>query len=182
MERMDLGGGLELVPLTMSFDSEMHFLIEDNREYLARWLPWARSQNLAASREFLAKCEAEWASGQAYAFGMRLDGKLVGTLGCHEIDRVNRHASVGYWLAERYQGRGIVTRCVRAVTDCLFREFELNRVEIRAIPENKRSRAVAERCGYTFEGVLREVAVFYDGFTDLAVYSMLRREWPGADR
>jgi ribosomal-protein-serine acetyltransferase len=181
MERMDLGGGLELVPLTMSCDSEMHLLIEENREYLARWLPWARSQTLAASREFLARCEAERATGQAYVFGMRLEGKLVGNCGCHDLDRVGQ-ASLGYWVAERFQGRGIVTRSVRAMTDRLFRETELNRLEIRAVPENRRSRAVAERCGYTFEGVLREVTPFYDGFADLAVYSMLRREWPGAPR
>ena len=180
MERMDLGDGLELVPLNLSFDAELHLLIEENRDYLARWLPWARSQTLAESREFLATREAGWAAGTIFTFGLRLDGRLVGTFDCQELDRANHRSQLGYWLAERYQGRGIVTRAVRAMTDRVFRELELNRVEIRALPENRRSRAVAERCGFTFEGILREVVPFYDGYADMAVYSMLRREWPGA--
>ncbi len=179
MNRIVLGEGLEMVPLDTACLEELHDLIDANREHLARFLPFARTQTPKQTREFLEKCLREREAGASYVFGLRLGGTLVGLCGVHDVDRENRSASLGYWLAEGHQGQGIVTRAVRALTDRLFRDFELNRVEIRAIPSNRRSRAVAERCGYTCEGVLREVAVFYEGFTDLVVYSLLRREWNG---
>ena len=80
-------------------------------------------------------------------------------------------------LAEEAQGRGLVTRSVRAVTDLLLRERGVQRVEIRAEPGNSRSRAVAERCGYAYEGTLRQVAWMQDRFIDLCVYAALRDEW-----
>lgn len=177
MEHLELGGGLELVPLDVSFQDELYALVEANREHLVRWMPWARTQTYATNREFLEKCEMDREAEKAWVFGMYLDGRLVGTIGSHDFDRANRRALIGYWIAEGAQGRGIVTRAVNGLTDRVFVELEMNRIEIRAAPENRRSRAVAERCGYTFEGVLREVAAFHDGFTDLAMYSRLRREW-----
>jgi ribosomal-protein-serine acetyltransferase len=58
-----------------------------------------------------------------------------------------------------------------------FCSLNVNRVEIRAEPSNTRSRAVAERLGFTMEGILRQVVNMGDRFADRAVYSLLREEW-----
>ncbi len=72
-----------------------------------------------------------------------------------------------------------MTNCCRAMVSLGFREFELNRMEIRCATENKRSCAIPERLGFTREGVLRDAEWVYDRFVDLAIYGMLEREWKG---
>jgi ribosomal-protein-serine acetyltransferase len=75
------------------------------------------------------------------------DGRIVGAVGFHGIDWDNRSSSIGYWLDAGHQGRGIMTSAVRALVDHALRGWELNRVEIRAAPDNRRSRAIPERLG-----------------------------------
>ena len=75
------------------------------------------------------------------------------------------------------QGKGIITRACRFVIDYAFKEYGLNRVEIAVFSENKRSRAIPERLGFTEEGTLRQLLWHHDHFVDLVIYSMLAEEW-----
>jgi ribosomal-protein-serine acetyltransferase len=63
---------------------------------------------------------------------------------------------IGYWLAEDYQGRGIMTDCVRMLVDFCFNELDLNRVYITCGFGNKKSRAIPELLGFVQEGILQE--------------------------
>jgi ribosomal-protein-serine acetyltransferase len=58
-----------------------------------------------------------------------------------------------------------------------FDDLQLNRIAIAAALENRKSRALAERLGFTFEGVRREAEWLYDHYVDHALYGLLRREW-----
>jgi ribosomal-protein-serine acetyltransferase len=130
-------------------------------------------------------------AGQAWLEGsllplsiaVRADGgwQLVGWAQL-EIEAEARSAEVGYWLDAAHEGRGLVTRTVTALLDHAFGPLGLHRMGLRAVADNARSRAVAERLGFTLEGVLREVAAFPDGRRDLAVYGMLAREWAARSR
>src|SRR5438270_7715180 len=88
-----------------------------------------------------------------------LDGRFIGTIGFHDLDQKNKHAAIGYWIDQEYEGRGIITRCCRALIDYLFDSMELNRVQINCAVENRRSRAVPDRLGFTLEGTLRQTEV-----------------------
>ena len=70
-----------------------------------------------------------------------------------------------------------MTRACRALVDHGFHDMGLHRIEIRVAPGNTRSRAVAERLGFTQEGVLRDAAWLYDHYVDYVVYGMLSNEW-----
>jgi ribosomal-protein-serine acetyltransferase len=50
-------------------------------------------------------------------------------------------------------------------------------LEIRCVVENAKSRAVAERLGYTLEGILKEAYLLHGHFRDLALYAMLPEHW-----
>ena len=84
---------------------------------------------------------------------------------------------MGYWLDAGFEGRGLVTRAVTAVLDHAFGPLGLHRVELQTTTDNKRSRSVAQRLGFTQEGVLREAAAFPDERRDDVVYGLLAREW-----
>lgn len=65
----------------------------------------------------------------------------------------HRGGYIGYWVDRRVAGRGIVTASVLALTEYAFNELSLHRIEINMRPENSASQRVAEKAGYTFEGM-----------------------------
>ena len=64
-----------------------------------------------------------------------------------------RGAHIGYWIDQEYAGRGLTTRAVKAMTDYGFSELHLHRIEINLRPENAASEKVAQKAGFTFEGL-----------------------------
>jgi ribosomal-protein-alanine N-acetyltransferase len=64
-----------------------------------------------------------------------------------------RGAHIGYWIDQRFANRGYTTRAVRQLTNFAFSQMQLHRIEINLRPENVASRKVAEKSGYTLEGI-----------------------------
>jgi ribosomal-protein-serine acetyltransferase len=125
----------------------------------------------------------QFADNQGFQATIVDDGRIVGGIGFHQLDWENRSTSIGYWIAEAAQRRGIVTRAVAALVDHAFKVWKLNRVEIQAATDNERSRAVPLRLGFTEEGVLRQTERVGDRFVDHVVYAMLAQDWrPPPDR
>jgi ribosomal-protein-serine acetyltransferase len=105
-----------------------------------------------------------------------LDGEIAGVVGFVERKQEANSGSLGYWLAQAHQGRGLMTKAVSALTDHAFDEWHLNRVEIQAGTGNRKSRAIPERLGFQQDGVLREYERVGDRYIDIVVYSLLARE------
>ncbi len=149
-----------------------------NRRYLRRWLPWVDATTSAAEvRDFILRSQAQYEAGEGPNAGIWIDGVLAGSIGCHRIDWANKSCSIGYWLDEEFQGRGIVTRCCEEILDYLFTELRLHRVVIQCGTGNFRSCAIPQRLGFTREGVAREAEWVNDRWVDLFVWSMLADEW-----
>ena len=131
----------------------------------------------------MRKSIKQGADDDGFQVAVIVDGAIAGVLG-HEVDRENRTTTIGYWLAEDQQGRGLMTAAVKRLLEHAFDELRLNRVGIEVAPNNPRSRALAERLGFREEGVLREAERFADDdYRDLVLYSMLASEWSrGASR
>jgi ribosomal-protein-serine acetyltransferase len=169
---------LELRLLEDSDAEELYALVEANREHLAPWLPWAAAQTLADTRAFLALTRRQLAENNGFQCAIVESGRIVGTIGFHRVDWVNRATSLGYWLAEDAQGKGTMTMAARALVDWAFQGWGLHRVEIRAAVQNARSRAVITRLGFREEGLLRQVERVGGGrYLDHVVYSVLDSEW-----
>ena len=160
-------------------DAESLFaLVDSNRQYLRRWLPWV---------DFVASLEDErrWVQthlpedAPEHVLLMAYKGEVVGAIGIRGRGSRNRHGEIGYWIAEDMQSRGIVTRSCRVLIDYMFERLNMNRVVIRASVDNVRSRVIPHRLGFTLEGIERQAELLYDDtFQDMAVYSMLASEWP----
>ncbi|MDQ2631103.1 MAG: GNAT family N-acetyltransferase [Actinomycetota bacterium] len=157
--------------------AELYALIDANRDRLARWMPWAADQDLAATERFIAEAEEQLAEENGFQAKIAPEGKIIGTAGFHKIDWVNRNTSIGYWLAGHAEGKGTMTSVVRALLDHAFHEWELHRVEIHCAPGNHRSRGIPERLGFREEARLRETERVSGRYLDGVVYGMLEREW-----
>jgi RimJ/RimL family protein N-acetyltransferase len=111
--------------------------------------------------------------------------ELLGSIGLVDIDWKDRRGSIGYWVTPGARGRGVATNAVRLLAAWGFEELGLGRVEIRSQPKNEASHRVAERAGFTREGVLRSHALIKGQRRDMVVFSLLpgemRREASGAE-
>jgi ribosomal-protein-alanine N-acetyltransferase len=90
-----------------------------------------------------------------------------------------RSAEIGYWLDERFAGRGIMPTALAMVVDHCFQAMRLHRIEAGIQPENKASRRAVEKLGFREEGV-RERQVHVDGaWRDHICYAITAEEVPG---
>lgn len=171
---------ITLEPLKPAHTLPLYLLTESNRDYLRQWLPWldhVRSPDDTAA--FIESSMATASFGGAPNFAIVHGGTLCGVAGFHGIDPVQGIGSIGYWLAESYTGKGIITESVRSLLKMGFDDFDLNKIEIRCAVDNHRSRAIAERLGFTHEATLSQSEWLYTGYVDQALYSLLATEYRG---
>ena len=177
MSQLQLPDGQKLRLLKESDAEELYAVIDANRDYLARWLPWAANQTLEDTLAFTRRTREQMTNNDGFQTTITDHGKIVGMVGFVGVSWPHRSTMIGYWLSESAQGNGVMTHAVRTLIDHAFETWRLNRVEIRAGVENTRSRSVPERLEFQQEGVLREAEVVGDRYVDQAVYAMLAREW-----
>ncbi len=179
MCRFDLDHEVVLRRLQLA-DAEALFALTDrNRQALRQWLPWLDAvRAVEDTRDFLQTTVDQHARGGGFQSAILVAGQIAGVVGYHEIDRINRIASIGYWLGTEAQGRGIMTKACAVLTEHAFTVLDLNRVEIACATGNSQSRAIPERLGFRYEGTLRDKEWLYDHYVDLRIYAMRRADWP----
>jgi ribosomal-protein-serine acetyltransferase len=152
--------------------------VDDNREYLGKWLQWGTDiTSLEQAEQFLQRGITRFVEDGLPWLGIWHRGEMAGGLLFFPINRPIRSTDVGYWLGERFVGSGLMTRALTAALDYAFDEVGLNRVGLEAEVSNVRSRAVAERLGFQLEGIRRQVWSIHGRLVDNAAYSQLASEW-----
>lgn len=157
--------------------------VRENLEHLKPWMPWAADDySDVHAREWIKRSLNEFARDGRFNALIWWDDEIIGSIGFHDLSTANGNAAIGYWIAKKHEGKGIVTRCCRVLIDYLFDTMKLNRVQINCNIENIRSRAIPERLGFTLEGTLRQVEMVNGRLCDWAVYGLLREEWHSQKR
>ncbi len=111
------------------------------------------------------------------SFAIASDEEPIGGIGLILGDDVHRrNAELGYWLAEPFWGRGIMTGAVCALTKYAFRRFPLNRIYAEPFAHNLASARVLEKAGFLREGVFRASVVKDGAILDQIVYAKLAQE------
>jgi ribosomal-protein-serine acetyltransferase len=174
-----LDGGAELHLLQTRHAEQLFTMLKADWEYFRKWMPNLHDDySVADSAGFIRGSLSRFAEGAEIGAGIRQSsGEMVGFVALKSINARHRTANIGYFLAAGAQGGGLVTKACRAMLDYAFGDLKLNRVDIYCAAENTKSRAVAERLGFTHEGTLREAQWVHEKFVDLAVYGMLAGEW-----
>jgi len=108
-------------------------------------------------------------------FAIEIDGEVAGGVGYDPLEGEKRHTMhVGYWLAPRFWGRGIMTAACRALCNELFAMNGVVRLEAIVYAPNVGSARVLEKCGFVREGTLRKAAVKGDNIYDVHYYAKVR--------
>ena len=146
--------------------------------WFERFSDWAPRTEREAHRRLLED-EAARQRGEQLQFALvepADDELILGGVSLHEVELEHARAAVGYWLAPRARGRGVATRAVRLLAGWAFAELALMRIGLTCGPDNVASQRVAERCGFTREGVLRSYVTFKGGRRDSVVFGLLPGE------
>ncbi len=173
-----LGPGASLRPLRRADADVLFALVNGGRGRLREWLPWLDFvRQPRAMAVFIEDSEQAQRAGSAARMAIEVDGRVAGVASLENIDSLHRRGMIGYWIDAAYEGRGYVCASVRRLCEYGFGTRGLHRIEIRAAPDNLRSRAIPERLGFQREGVARQTEWLYDRFVDHVLYAMLAPEW-----
>ncbi|WP_318778690.1 GNAT family protein [Meiothermus sp.] len=169
----------ELRLLQLHHAEALFTLTDANRKHLRRWLGWVDDTTSPYDTlDFIRGALEGFARGEQLPLTVWYRKKLAGTLTLFDIKPRHRTAEIGYWLGTAFEGRGLITRGVEALINHAFFEMGLNRLKIRASTQNHKSRAIPERLGFTLEGILRQEIWVGDRPQDLALYALLKQDWP----
>lgn len=173
-----INNDITLELLTQQHAAPVFDLIDTNRSHLSEWLTWVeRMQKREDFGQHIEDAARRAAEGLELSCIIRYQGDVAGRIGIYYINKPFRFGSIGYWLADQFQGKGIIVQSCIGILDYGFNTMGLNRIEIRCAVGNHKSRAVPERLGFKLEGVMRDGELLQGKFVDLYVFSMLKKEW-----
>lgn len=163
---------------------QLNAAVRESLVELSIHMPWAQTEPALAQSEadcrrmqakFLLREDLSMFMFERHSDGS--EGEFVGGTGLHRIDWQVRRFEIGYWCRAGWQRRGLVTEAVRALTSFAFERLQARRVELRMNDTNERSWRVAQRAGFTLEGVLRSDGLTPRGdFRDTRVYAQVLGE------
>lgn len=169
---------IELHLLQLNHAEELFWLVQRNRSYLREWLPWVDEViSPIHFQHIIPIWLRRYANNEGLNAGIRYNGILIGSISINNIDWSNRCSTIGYYLDQHANGKGIMTRSVNALIKYMFFHLKLNRIEIRCGEKNYKSQAIPKRLGFQIEGTMRQGEYLYGRFHDLIVYSLLFEDW-----
>lgn len=111
-----------------------------------------------------------------FAFAITADEKVVGSIGAFRQCNIHRQtAELGYYIAEEYWGKGIMTEAVKQFCDYVFSHTDIIRIYAEPFAYNVGSCRVLEKSGFQYEGTLRSNAVKNGKVLDMKMYSCLKK-------
>ena len=141
---------------------------------IARWTRVPENYSESDARAFLLHRYDALLAGTTAPFAVvSPQDRLLGSVALMRMDWDHRRGEAGYWLAPEARGRGHATRALRLVCAWGFAALGLERVNLYAATGNRASQRVAERAGFSREGVLRAYMRGKEGQYDMVAYGLL---------
>jgi RimJ/RimL family protein N-acetyltransferase len=145
-------------------------------QVIQRWMPWSLGYTRDKALDWCTK-EAFRDPQREANFAIVPDriGRFAGVVGIGRADWDTGVAETGYWIGPAGRGHGYVTEALREVARYAF-GLGLYRLELLAATGNHASQRVAERAGFTREGVLRRARHVPGGRADMVIFSLLEED------
>lgn len=158
-------------------------LLLKNKDRLSLAFPGrvAITQKLENAEYFIRQMRGDWQLKKVYEFGiwLRNTEQYIGDIALKNIEKRVPKGEIGYYLDATAEGQGLASEALRAVTIFGFDNLILNKLFIKMPTQNQRSYSLAERCGFTREGLLRQDFRSDDktGLVDVYYYGMTRLDY-----
>ncbi len=171
---------LVLRPPQAGDGAALHVALVESLPQLRRFLaslPWVAGEQTPESAEtYCRTAQSNFLARRDLPFLMfeKATGQVVGATGLHRVEWHAPKAEVGYWCRTSRTGNGFVSEAVAAMTEYAFAHIGAVRIELVTDEENAESRAVAQRCQFTLEGILRHERRALDGtLRNTCIYARL---------
>ena len=152
------------------YDAKRFYEILNNPNF--KYFP-VRPKSIEEEKAFLRLNPERWREKSAFNFSIIYNQKHVGGIGLRIDSFRSFIGELGYFIDEKYWGRGITTQAVRLLEDFIIANLNLHRIEIRMAIQNKASQKIAIKCGYKKEGILRESNFINGKWYDSYLYSKI---------
>lgn len=119
-------------------------------------------------------------TGIRWAVRRKEDNKLIGTAGFTTWNEFDHSAMIGYDLAKAFWGQGFAREMMDVMLQYAFSDafpFYMNRIEALILPHNEPSIKLVKKCGFVFEGTMRDKCFWNGGFHDMQLFSLVRKDW-----
>lgn len=117
---------------------------------------------------------------ETFAFAITVNNIVIGSIGIFRQGNIHRQtAELGYYIAEEYWGKGIMTEAVKQICEYVFDKSDIIRIYAEPFAYNIASCRVLEKAGFQYEGTLRNNAVKNGKVIDMKMYSLLKEEIQG---
>lgn len=149
--------------------------VEADRTRLEKFLPWVPYiQTLADEEKWIQQVTQKWADKSEYNYVIftKDTAQFVGAVSFIKVRYEHRRGEIGYWLVGNFQGQGLMSEAVDALTAEIFR-CGFHRVEIRCSTLNERSAGVPRRLGFVHEGTLRHENFINGAYHDTMIWGKL---------
>ena len=173
--RVNIDIRMETVALSMA--STMFSTIERDRKYLQIWLPFVNlTRQISDTEKFLQSIINQPAGRKDDVFSIWYKEEFAGLIGFKDTDWENKKTELGYWLAEKMQGKGIITMCVEKLIRYSFQKLKMNRIQIKVAVSNTKSSSIPKQLGFVFEGIERAGELHNQKYHNLEIYSLLKTD------
>lgn len=126
------------------------------------------------AREFITQTLNAPVNSQ-YSWAITADNKVIGSIGVFRKDNIHCYtAEIGYYIAEEYWGKGIMTKAVKEACDYIFEKTDIIRIFAEPFAHNIASCRVLEKAGFKLEGTLRNNAIKNNKILDMKMYSIIK--------
>ena len=147
-------------PVEVGDEVEINQAINRSLDSLQRWMPWAKDPSLKTTESFVKNAVLARELKQFRDFPLavvhKADHKIISVTGFNEKSEFDIGVyEIGYWVDDKYQGKGLVTEFVSAISHFAFNYLNAMRVQIATQVENEKSVSVATRCGFHCEATLK---------------------------
>ena len=153
---------------------------------LNQWLPWARMDYSASdTHAFIRESIQAWKEERAWDYSIRTQEeprRHIGNISFWTVSKLGKIAEIGYWVRSDETRRGVCTEAVNALLAETFNSLGYHKVVLRIAVGNDASDRVADKLGFTREGVLREELLIRGNWVDHSLWSILDREYRSARR
>ena len=173
-------GSVTVRPIRLRDAKSLERELSVNRGWLKRW----EATNPGNGPFYDARGGIRLLQGMArQGIGMPLvidvGGEFAGQINVSQIAYGSLSScAIGYWIAERFAGRGVTPTAVALVSDHLFLQLGLHRVEICIRPENQPSLRIVEKLGFRYEGLRRRYIHIDGGWRDHFAFALTAEDVP----
>ena len=152
-------------------------------EKVIEYLRWPTHKSIEVTENILKEWINSYSNKDFYQWGIVLkecDDEPIGTISVVDKNEKSNIVHIGYCIGSKWWNQGIASEAFSGIIPFLFDEVKANRIESQHDPNNPNSGKVMQKCGFKYEGTLRQADFSNKGIVDASMYSLLSEEYYGS--